>query len=70
MEGLCGTGKTTAGRQIGRYLSGLGVSASFYDEGAANHPVSLNGHAFFRTPEYERLLERYPDESPAIEAPR
>lgn len=41
---------------------------SFYDEGAADHPVSLNGHAYFRMPEYGRLRERYPNEASAIEA--
>lgn len=43
IEGLCGTGKTTLGGKLAAAIPG----ARFYDEGAAGHPVSLNGYAYF-----------------------
>lgn len=60
VEGLCGTGKSTLAERLHVYLTDSGVASRFYDEGAKEHPVSLNGHAFFREAEYKELLERYP----------
>ncbi|PWV99721.1 hypothetical protein DFQ01_11395 [Paenibacillus cellulosilyticus] len=61
VEGLCGTGKSTLAERLHQYLTLQGISSHFYDEGAPGHPVSLNGHAFFRKEEFAGLLRRYPD---------
>lgn len=66
VEGLCGAGKSTLAERLHLYLAQQGVSSSFYDEGASGHPVSLNGHAFFRQKEFEDLLRRYPNTADAI----
>lgn len=61
VEGLCGSGKSTLGARLGDSLSGRGIPAVFYDEGAYPHPVSLNWHAALSTSDFEALCARYAD---------
>lgn len=66
VEGLCGTGKSTLAERLHRYLVQQGITSSFYDEGAKEHPASLNWHAFFREDEYKELLQQYPGKADEI----
>lgn len=68
VEGLCGTGKTTLAERLHRDLENRGIPSRFYDEGAGDHPASLNGYAFYREADYANLLARYPDLAEAINA--
>lgn len=66
VEGLCGSGKSTLAERLHRHLMQQGIVSSFYDEGAEEHPSSLNWHAFFRENEYKEFLWRYPNTANAI----
>ncbi|WP_020616405.1 hypothetical protein [Paenibacillus daejeonensis] len=66
IEGLCGTGKTTLAERLNDYLMQQGQRSRLYDEGAEQHPVSLNGHAFYREAAYLNLLSRFSSLSPVI----
>ncbi|MFC5407655.1 hypothetical protein [Cohnella soli] len=66
VEGLCGTGKSTLAERLHRFLVQQGISSSFYDEGAEDHPASLNWHAFFREEEFKELQKRYPNKANEI----
>ncbi|KRF04807.1 hypothetical protein ASG89_21125 [Paenibacillus sp. Soil766] len=66
VEGLCGTGKSTLAERLHDYLVQQGIPSKFYDEGAQEHPTSLNWHAFFREEEYNELLLQNPDYADVI----
>lgn len=66
VEGLCGTGKSTSAERLQRHLVEQGIPSGFYDEGAKEHPASLNWHAFYREEEYDDLIHRYPNIAEAI----
>jgi uridine kinase len=68
IEGICGSGKSTLAERLYKYLLRTGSSAFFYDEGARNHPVSLNGHAFLKPDEYDNLLKHYPCEKEILKS--
>jgi hypothetical protein len=68
IEGICGSGKSTLAERLYNHLLRTGTSAYFYDEGARNHPVSLNGYAFLKLDEYDNLLKRYPSERGMLKA--
>lgn len=61
VEGLCGTGKSTLAERLHHHLAQREIPSKFYDEGAEQHPTSLNWHALFPDEEYRKLLTRYPD---------
>lgn len=59
IEGLCGTGKTTLGGRLRDALAAEGIACRFYDEGAADHPVSLNGYAYLTEADFAGLQRAY-----------
>lgn len=59
IEGMPGSGKSTAARVIEDLLAESGTNASYYDEDALNHPADLAFHAFMKD---EQILALMPDE--------
>jgi hypothetical protein len=65
-EGICGAGKSTLSKRITATLLRLGYFAKHFEEGAKDHPASLNGYAFLKTEEYNELIKKMPTEAQNI----
>lgn len=60
LEGIPGSGKSSAGAYIQSFLELQGVSAHFWREGDLDHPADFEGVACLSTPHYGDILARYP----------
>lgn len=62
VEGLPGSGKTTACARIEAWLTGRGVPVRYFPEGRTDHPVDLEQVAVLSGAELSRLQCDFPDE--------
>lgn len=60
VEGLPGSGKSTAANIVYELLIENGVDAELFCEGNYNHPADFDGAAFFTSQELESLEQSYP----------
>jgi hypothetical protein len=61
IEGIPGTGKTTASEYIGEQLKNSGIHCKIYSEGDLDHPADYESTAFVGLPEFEKLKLNFPE---------
>jgi tRNA uridine 5-carbamoylmethylation protein Kti12 len=59
VEGLPGSGKSTAARQVFEILSNKGINSELYSEGDFNHPADFDGIAHFNNEEFNILVKNH-----------
>ena len=60
LEGIPGSGKTTAGYHLQQFLEGRGLATQFWREGNFDHPADFEGVACLTQFQYQDLLARFP----------
>ncbi len=61
LEGVPGSGKSTAGVFLQSYLEKAGLPVRFWREGDFDHPADFEGVACLNSSHYRNLLLHYPD---------
>src|SRR5512133_501355 len=61
LEGIPGSGKSTAGLHLQTFLERKGFTVQFWREGNFDNPADFEGIACLREPAYQELLCRYPE---------
>ena len=61
LEGVPGSGKSTAGATIQRFLESSHIPSRFWREGDFDHPADFEGIARLSGSQFEDLLLRYPE---------
>ena len=61
LEGVPGSGKTTAGMHLQRFLAANGFPAQFWREGDFDNPADFEGVARLSETEYHTFVSRYPE---------
>jgi len=61
LEGIPGSGKSTAAVALQNFLEGKGVPSRFWREGDFDHPADFEGVARLSNSQFEDLLLRYPE---------
>lgn len=59
VEGLPGSGKSTAAKIIHNLIQSKGIDVQLFSEGDYNHPADFDGVAFFNRKEFCELQENY-----------
>lgn len=67
LEGIPGSGKSTAGTALQRFLEDQGYRSTFWHEGDLDHPADFEGVAGLTEMQVRDLLARYPDLASFIE---
>jgi hypothetical protein len=60
LEGVPGSGKTTAGLHLQTFLEHRGFAVQFWCEGNFDHPADFEGVARLGESDYQHFLQRYP----------
>jgi hypothetical protein len=68
IEGIPGSGKTTAARFVGQWLASQGIRTALFLEGAWDHPADFESVAVFDAQEYAKLLTAFPGEAAFLES--
>src|SRR5689334_14423068 len=61
LEGIPGSGKTTAGYHLQAFLERKGFPVQFWREGNFDNPADFEGIARLSISEYQSFLQRYPE---------
>ncbi len=61
LEGIPGSGKTTAGLHLEQFLKDRAPCAQFWREGNFDHPADFEGVACLTQSQYKDFLSRYPE---------
>ncbi len=61
LEGIPGSGKTTAGSHLQSFLEQKGLTVKFWREGNFDNPADFEGAACLSEAEYQSFLQRYPE---------
>jgi hypothetical protein len=61
LEGIPGSGKTTAADAIQEFLEYWNIPSTFYHEGDLDHPADFEAVACLNLDQYIRLLQTYPE---------
>ena len=67
VEGIPGSGKTTAAQFIRDWLAGHGAQTALYLEGDLDHPADFESVACLTESEYAGLLKQFPDSQQILE---
>lgn len=59
VEGLPGSGKSTAAQQVNDNLNSKGIDSELFLEGNLNHPADFDGVAYFSSEEFTMLLNTH-----------
>lgn len=68
VEGIPGSGKTTAAQFIRDWLAQYGAQSALFLEGDLDHPADFESVACLDEGQYVRLLEQFPDQRDFLEA--
>lgn len=60
IEGLPGSGKSTAAQIVYDILKHKGINAELYSEGNYNHPADFDGVAYFNSEDFNILQQAHP----------
>lgn len=61
LEGIPGSGKSTAGTTLQSFFGGRNISSRFWREGDFDHPADFEGIARLGESQFDDLLTRYPE---------
>lgn len=67
LEGIPGSGKSTAGVDLQRFLEEQGYRSTFWHEGDLDHPADFEGVACLTEMQFRDLLARHPSLAPLLE---
>jgi hypothetical protein len=68
LEGIPGSGKSTAAEYIQRQLARRGFTVRLWHEGDLDHPADFEAVACLRGSDYRSVCSRYPEQAPLLEA--
>jgi hypothetical protein len=67
LEGIPGSGKSTAGAYLKTYLENTGLPVRFWQEGDFDNPADFEGVACLNSSQYRNVLARHPEVAGLLE---
>jgi hypothetical protein len=67
LEGIPGSGKSSAAAHLEAFLKGMGLPVRFWHEGDFDNPADFEGTACLNTSQYRNLIARHPELAQLLE---